>query len=58
MYEYRVAVKFYADEISRIIEDCEYIQEGSDSRYTKETAKIHAYDSILELFKADDEYRE
>ncbi|MBR4377334.1 MAG: hypothetical protein IKP50_00390 [Bacilli bacterium] len=37
------------EEIMKIIQDCEDIQESHESAYTKEQAKIHAYEEIKEL---------
>lgn len=36
-------------EIKEIIKECEELQESNESSYTKEQAKISAYNSIKEL---------
>lgn len=36
-------------EIKEIIKECEELQDSSESSYTKEQAKINAYNSIKEL---------
>lgn len=38
----------FAD-IAQIIEECEAIQHSNESDYTKDRAKIHAYDEIIEV---------
>lgn len=47
------SVIFNAREISRILEDTESVQNSNESNYTKENAKITAYDEILELIKGE-----
>lgn len=42
-------IKRYADEIAKIIEDCEAVQDSDESEYTKMQEKIHAYQYILDL---------
>lgn len=37
------------EDIMQIIQDCEDIQESNESSYTKEQAKISAYNEIKEL---------
>lgn len=37
------------EEIMRIIQECEDIQESHESSYTKEQAKVSAYNQIKEL---------
>lgn len=37
-------------EIKEIIKECEELQNSSESVYTKEQAKLSAYNSIKELF--------
>lgn len=37
------------DRINEIVEDCEEIQRSNESQYTKEQAKISAYDEIAEV---------
>ena len=48
-------IKWYAEEIAKIIEDCEAVQDSRESDYTKEQAKINAYYSIVELIGGDTE---
>ena len=43
----------YSSAIYKIISDTEKIQGSNESDYTKEQAKIHAYDEIVELLKGD-----
>lgn len=42
-------IKRYAEEIARIIEDCEAVQDSNESDYTKEQAMLQAYEDIVEL---------
>ena len=37
------------EDILTVIGDCNYIQESSESDYTKKCAKISAYDEVSEL---------
>ena len=37
------------EDIMRIIQECEDVQESNESRYTKEQAKISAYNEIKDL---------
>lgn len=47
-----VTLKQYSEQIIQIIENCESVQEDdAASDYTKNMAKIHAYDDIVELVK-------
>lgn len=39
------------DEIVRIISDCEDVQHSNESEFTKEKAKVHAYDEIMETLR-------
>jgi len=39
------------EEIKEIIEDCESVQESQESAYTKEQARLSAYDRIKEVLK-------
>lgn len=48
------SIIYYADEIRRIIEDCEYVQRNGGSGYEKEQAKMSAYNAILELIKGEE----
>ena len=43
------AIIFNAREIAQEIDDCEWVQKNNVSDYTKEKAKITAYDDIVEL---------
>ena len=38
-------------DITQIIEECEAIQRSNESDYTKDRAKIHAYDEIIEVLR-------
>lgn len=38
------------EQIGKILDDCEEIQKSQESSYTKEQAKITAYNEIKELF--------
>ncbi len=40
----------FAD-ITQIIEECEEVQHSNESDYTKDRAKIHAYDEIIEVLR-------
>jgi hypothetical protein len=46
-----VAISFNSEEIARELMDAEAIQEGNESQYTKEQAKLTAYNHIIELVK-------
>lgn len=37
------------EEIKEIIEDCEIVQESQESAYTKEQARLSAYERIKEI---------
>ena len=43
------------EELIRIIVDTECVQQSNESAYTKEQAKISAYDEIVDLFKGKPE---
>lgn len=40
-------------QIKDIISDCQAIQDSNESRYTKEQAKLTAYDEIAEVMRAN-----
>ena len=42
-------IKRYAQQITEIIMECEEIQKSGESAYTKEQAKVSAYEQIKEL---------
>lgn len=42
-------IKRYAQQITEIIMECEEIQHSEESAYTKEQAKVSAYEQIKEL---------
>lgn len=42
-------IKMYAEEIAKIIEDCEELQDSYESEYTKKQAMLQAYEDIVEL---------
>lgn len=42
-------------DITQIIEECEAVQRSNESDYTKDRAKIHAYDEIIEVLREDGE---
>ena len=42
-------IKMYAEDIAKIITETEDIQDSNESAYTKEIAKIDAYEQIKEL---------
>lgn len=42
---------FQIQEVLEIISNCEDIQESNESRYTKEQAKISAYEDIKEALR-------
>lgn len=44
------ALRGRLEQIGKIIDDCEEIQKSQESSYTKEQAKITAYNEIKELF--------
>ena len=39
------------EEVRTIISDCEDIQKSNESQYTKEQAKISAYDDIIKILR-------
>jgi len=41
----------YIVRILKIVDDCEAIQKGNDSDYTKEQAKVSAYNEIAEMLR-------
>lgn len=43
------------DRIIEIIADCDSIQESGESAYTKEQAKITAYDEIREIVRESED---
>ena len=45
--------KYYIDRILAIIADCEDIQKSNESVYTKQVAKISAYDDIKEILRSE-----
>lgn len=49
--QFRVDV---AERILAIIDNTEAIQCSNESAYTKERAKVHAYDEIKELIKGEE----
>lgn len=38
-------------DIAQIIEECEAVQHSGESDYTKDRAKVHAYDEIIEVLR-------
>ena len=48
------SIRFCADEIAEIISDAEWVQKNGGSDYEKKSAKISAYDSIIELIRGRD----
>ena len=48
-------IRFYADEIAKMINTCEDLQSGNNSYYTQEKAKISTYDDIVALVYSEDE---
>lgn len=46
-------IVFNVDEIAHILMDTEDIQKSNESKYTKEQAKISAYNKIMELMKGE-----
>ena len=42
-------IKRYAEEIAKIIEDCEAVQDSNESEYAKKQAMLQAYEDIVEL---------
>lgn len=38
-------------DIAQIIEECEEVQHSEESDYTKDKAKIRAYDEIIEVLR-------
>lgn len=38
-------------DITQIIDECEAVQHSGESDYTKDMAKIHAYDEIIEVLR-------
>ena len=42
-------IRRYAEEIARIIDDCEELQDSYESEYTKKQAMLQAYEDIVEL---------
>ena len=42
------------DEIKQIIKDCESVQESQESAYTKEQARLWAYERIKEIVGGSD----
>ena len=42
----------YIVRILKIVDNCEKIQKGNDSDYTKEQAKVSAYNEIAEMLGA------
>lgn len=51
----REKIIFNAKQIAQIITDTEEIQTSYESQYTKEQAKVWAYNKILELVKTESE---
>ena len=49
MNDMEIAVEFNAQEIAEIIADAMSVQDSNESQYTKEQAKIYAFDRIAEL---------
>lgn len=48
------AVKFNAEEIAKILNLCTEIQGTNESDYTKDCAKMRAYEEIIELMIKQD----
>ena len=48
----------YIVRILRIVDNCESIQKGNDSDYTKEQSKVSAYNEIAEMLGARKEKKE
>ena len=42
-------IKRYAEQIAKIIEDAEAMQDSYESEYTKKQAMLQAYEDIVEL---------
>lgn len=40
---------YMQEEIERIVTDCEYVQHSHTSDYTREQAKVNAYNEIKEI---------
>ena len=40
---------WWKDELIRIVSECEQVQHTPNSAYTKQMAKVNAYDDICEL---------
>jgi hypothetical protein len=45
------------EEIRRIVFECEGMQQSNESRYTKEQAKLSAYEKIAKLMKGENDDR-
>lgn len=48
-----IAISFNSEEIARELMDAEYIQNSNESAFTKEQAKLTAYNHIMELIKIE-----
>ena len=48
-------VKYYAREISLILEHTEEVQRSDKSRYFKEQSKVVAYEEILSLVRGEED---
>ncbi len=46
-----IAISFNSEEIARELMDAEAIQDSNESAFTKEQAKLTAYNHIMELIK-------
>lgn len=55
IYEIQRSIEFNSREIAEIISDASAIQNSNESAYTKEQAKLSAYDAIVELIGGDEE---
>lgn len=44
-------MKWWLDEIERIVKETEESQQSNESSYTKERAKVHAYEKIKEVLR-------
>lgn len=49
-------MKWWLDEIERIVKETEELQHSNESAYTKEKAKVHAYEEIKEVIRNESEH--
>ena len=49
-------MKWWLDEIKRIVRETEELQHSNESAYTKERAKVHAYEEIKEVIRNESEH--